>query len=70
MLRKKLPVVTAVILGLNVLGLIYEFNVGQTRAMYTYGMYEGALEDGQQSAQLSALQASGKACIRSSGMRW
>lgn len=44
---KKIPIVTVIILGLNVLGLIYEFNVGQNRAIYTYGMYQGALEDGE-----------------------
>ncbi len=41
------PIVTYIILGLNVIGLIYEFSVGQTRAVYTYGMYEGALQDGE-----------------------
>ena len=46
-LKRKFPVVTFIILALNVLGLIYEFSVGQTRAIYTYGMYEGALQDGQ-----------------------
>ncbi len=46
MLRKKLPVVTATILCLNILGLIYEFKVGQNRAIFTYGMYEGAIQDG------------------------
>ena len=43
----KIPMVTAIILGLNVIGLIYEFMVGQTRAIYTYGMYQGALQDGE-----------------------
>ena len=46
-MRKRIPIVTFIILGLNVLGLIYEFSVGQNRAVYRYGMYEGALQDGQ-----------------------
>ncbi len=46
-MRRRIPIITFIILGLNVLGLLYEFNVGQTRAMYTYGMYEGALQDGE-----------------------
>ena len=45
--NRKIPIVTFVILGLNVLGLIYEFSVGQNRAIYTYGMYQGALQDGE-----------------------
>jgi len=32
-MRKKIPVVTFIILGLNVIGLLYEFNVGQARAV-------------------------------------
>ena len=44
---KKIPVVTFVILALNVVGLLYEFKVGETRAVITYGMYQGALEDGE-----------------------
>ncbi len=46
-MRRKIPIATFIILGLNVFGLIYEFSVGQNRAIYTYGMYEGALQDGQ-----------------------
>lgn len=45
--NRKLPIVTTVILGLNLLGLIYEFSVGQNRAVYQYGMYQGAIQDGQ-----------------------
>lgn len=45
--NRKLPVVTIVILVLNLLGLIYEFAVGQNRAIYQYGMYQGAIQDGQ-----------------------
>ena len=46
-MRGRLPVVTFIILGLNVIGLLYEFITGQARAIYTYGMYEGALQDGE-----------------------
>ena len=46
-MRRKIPIVTFIILALNVLGMIYEFKVGQSRAIYTYGMYQGALEDGE-----------------------
>lgn len=45
--NKKLPIVTTVILVLNLLGLIYEFSVGQDRAIYQYGMYQGALQKGE-----------------------
>jgi len=45
--NRKLPIVTTVILGLNLLGLIYEFSVGQNRAVYQYGMYQGAIQDEQ-----------------------
>ena len=48
MLRdRKIPVVTTVILALNLLGLIYEFAVGQNRAIYLYGMYQGAIQNGE-----------------------
>ena len=46
-MRRKMPIVTFIILGLNLIGLIYEFSVGEDRAIYTYGMYEGALQDGE-----------------------
>ena len=45
--NRKLPIVTFIILGLNVVGLLYEFSAGQNRAIYTYGMYQGALQDGE-----------------------
>lgn len=45
--RGKLPIVTIVILALNVVGLIYEYSVGERVAVYTYGMYQGALQDGE-----------------------
>ena len=46
-MKRKTPVITFIILALNVVGLLYEFNFGQNRAIYTYGMYEGALQDGE-----------------------
>ncbi len=46
-MKKKIPVVTFIILGLNILGLLYEFQHGQCFATYKYGMYQGALEDGE-----------------------
>ena len=44
-MRKRIPLITFIILGLNVVGLLYELSVGQNRAIYNYGMYEGALQD-------------------------
>ncbi len=44
---RRIPLVTFIIVGLNVLGLLYEFSVGENRAVYYYGMYEGALQDGE-----------------------
>ena len=46
-MRKRIPVVTFIILGLNILGLIYEYKAGENYACYQYGMYQGALEDGE-----------------------
>ena len=45
--NRKLPIVTFVILGLNIVGLLYEFSAGQNQAIYAYGMYQGALQDGE-----------------------
>jgi len=44
---RKIPVITGVILLLNLIGLIYEYAVGQNAAIYRFGMYQGALQDGQ-----------------------
>ena len=44
---RRVPVVTLVILALNVVGMIYEFSVGQNQAVYRFAMYQGALQDGQ-----------------------
>ena len=46
-MKQKLPIVTFIILGLNVAGLIYEYSVGERMATITYAMYQGALEDGE-----------------------
>ena len=46
-MRRKIPVVTYIIIGLNILGLIYEFSVDERLATYRYGMYQGALEHGE-----------------------
>lgn len=44
---RKVPIVTTVILLLNLLGLIYEFSVGELVAIYQFGMYQGALQNGE-----------------------
>lgn len=46
-MKRRIPIVTLILLGLNVLGLIYEFNVGERIATFKYGMYQGALENGE-----------------------
>lgn len=45
-LRRKIPVVTFIVVGLNVIGLIYELSVGERLATFKYGMYQGALDSG------------------------
>ena len=47
MYRRQIPWVTLAILILNVLGLAYEFIVGENPAIYRFAMYQGALEDGE-----------------------
>ena len=47
MRRKQLPLVSFILLGLNVLGFIYEYTEGERLITYQYGMYQGALEDGE-----------------------
>ena len=46
-MRRKLPVVTIIILVLNIAGLVWEYRIGERRAAILYGMYEGALQDGE-----------------------
>ena len=43
----KIPVVTVIIFLLNLIGLIYEYSVGENNAVYRFAMYQGALQDGQ-----------------------
>lgn len=45
-MKKKIPIVTLVLLALNVLGLIWEYSKGERLITYRYGMYQGALEHG------------------------
>ena len=44
---KKIPVVTFIILALNVFGMYYEQANGLNRVIYRYGMYCGAIENGE-----------------------
>ena len=46
-MRRKIPVVTFIILAMNVAGLIYEYSVGERTATYRFGMYQGALQNGE-----------------------
>ena len=46
-MKRNVPVATIIILVLNLVGLIYEFSVGENRAVALYGMYEGALQRGE-----------------------
>ncbi len=45
-LRRKIPLVTFILVALNIIGLIYEFTVGEQLAIFKYGMYQGALNNG------------------------
>ena len=47
MRRRKIPIVSFVLLGLNVLGLIWEYQSGESYVTYRYGMYQGALQSGE-----------------------
>lgn len=44
--KLRIPV-TIVILLLNIAGMIYEYTQGQRLILYRYGMYQGALQDGE-----------------------
>jgi len=46
-MRRKLPIVTLIIIALNVVGLVYELKVGERWATLKYAMYQGALQDGE-----------------------
>ncbi len=45
--NRRIPIVTVVIFVLNAVGLFYEYTAGMNRAIYNFGMYEGALQDGE-----------------------
>lgn len=45
--NRKFPIVAFIILILNTIGLIYEFKVGQNQTVLLYGMYQGAIKDGE-----------------------
>lgn len=45
--EKRIPVVTAVILALNLIGYLYELIGGQEEVLLSYGMFQGALEWGE-----------------------
>ena len=44
---RRIPFVTIVIVLLNVIGLIYEYSVGENTAIARFGMYQGALQRGE-----------------------
>ena len=44
--KMRIPV-TIIILLLNIAGMIYEYTQGQRLILYRYGMYQGALADGE-----------------------
>ena len=46
-MKRKIPVVTILLIGLNIVGLVYEYRVGERHAAFRYAMYQGALEDGE-----------------------
>ncbi len=46
-MRRKIPVVTFVLVILNIIGLVYEYKTGERFVTLRYGMYQGALEDGE-----------------------
>ncbi|MBR5367821.1 MAG: rhomboid family intramembrane serine protease [Lachnospiraceae bacterium] len=43
----RIPLVTIIIVSLNVLGMAYELKIGEDFAIAKYGMYQGALNDGE-----------------------
>ena len=45
-MKKRFPVVTIIILVLNLLGLIYEYSEGERLVTFRYAMYQGALDNG------------------------
>ncbi len=45
--RRKIPFITITVFLLNVLGMIYEFKVGENVAASEFAMYKGALQEGE-----------------------
>ncbi len=45
-MKKRIPVITFMLIGLNILGFLYEFRIGQNLAVLKYGMFQGALTAG------------------------
>ncbi len=46
MIVRKIPIITIIILMLNIVGLLYEYKVGQQLAIILYGMAEGSIQRG------------------------
>lgn len=46
-MRRKIPPVTLIVLCLNIAGLIWEYSAGENLITFQYGMYQGALENGE-----------------------
>ena len=47
MRNRRIPLVTAIILAMNVICFAIEFFSGSTRILYSYGMYQGAMRSGE-----------------------
>ncbi|MBR3017577.1 MAG: rhomboid family intramembrane serine protease [Clostridia bacterium] len=45
--NRKIPLVTAIILALNLICFAIEYFSGSNRILYAYGMYQGALQNGE-----------------------
>ena len=45
--RKQIPIISFVLLALNVLGFFYESREGERLVTLQYGMYQGALDNGE-----------------------
>ncbi len=45
--KRRIPVITVIFIVLNALGMLYEFAAGEENAIYSFAMYQGALQDGE-----------------------
>ena len=45
--KRRIPVITVILIVLNALGMLYEFAAGEENAIYSFAMYQGALQDGE-----------------------